>query len=116
MKEENFKDNWRFAVGTTYQINQDWLVRGGVALDKTAVEDEYRTITIPDSDRVWFSLGTAYQASDKMTLDFAVTYIKAHGDAPINESMTLLDLASVQFDGQASGDVWLVGAQLSYKL
>ncbi|QLE87239.1 MULTISPECIES: outer membrane protein transport protein [Shewanella] len=116
VKEENFKDNWRFAVGTTYQINQDWLVRGGVALDKTAVEDEYRTITIPDSDRVWFSLGTAYQASDKMTLDFAVTYIKAHGDAPINESMTLLDLASVQFDGQASGDVWLVGAQLSYKL
>ncbi|QYJ85819.1 outer membrane protein transport protein [Shewanella mesophila] len=116
VKEENFKDNWRFAIGTTYQVNNDWVVRGGVALDKTAVEDEYRTITIPDSDRIWFSAGAGYQATKKLTLDFAVTYIKAHGDAPINESMNLLGMAQVNFDGEASGDVWLVGAQLSYRM
>ena len=116
VKEENFKDNWRFALGTTYQVNNDWVVRGGVALDKTAVEDEYRTITIPDSDRIWFSAGAGYQATKNLTVDFAVTYIKAHGDAPINESMNLLGLAQVNFDGKASGDVWLVGAQLSYRM
>lgn len=116
VKEENFKDNWRFALGTTYQINNDWVVRGGVALDKTAVDNEYRTITIPDSDRIWFSAGAGYQATKNLTLDLALTYIKAHGDAPINESMNLLNMAQVSFDGQASGHVWLVGAQLSYKM
>lgn len=116
VKEENFKDNWRFALGSTYQLSQNWLLRSGVAYDKTAVDDEYRTMTIPDSDRLWLSAGAGYQASENLTLDFAVTYIKAYGDAPINESMNLMDLAQVSFDGEAGGDVWLVGMQLSYKL
>ncbi|QFU25129.1 outer membrane protein transport protein [Shewanella eurypsychrophilus] len=116
VKEENFKDNWRFALGSTYQLNNEWLLRTGVAYDMTAVDDEYRTMTIPDSDRLWFSVGAGYQASENLTFDFAVTYIKAYGDAPINESMNLMDLAQVSFDGEASGDVWLVGMQLSYKM
>ncbi|MCG9697782.1 outer membrane protein transport protein [Shewanella sp. Isolate11] len=116
VKEENFKDNWRFAVGTSYQLNQAWSLRAGVALDKTAVEDEYRTTTIPDSDRMWFSVGAGYQASNNLTLDLGVTYIKASGDAPIDESMNLLNIAQVNFNGETSGDVWLIGAQLSYKM
>ncbi len=116
VKEENFKDNWRFALGSTYQLSQNWLLRSGIAYDKTAVDDEYRTMTIPDSDRLWLSAGAGYLASENLTLDFAVTYIKAYGDAPINESMNLMDLAQVSFDGDAGGDVWLVGMQLSYKL
>ena len=116
VKEENFKDNWRFALGTTYQLTDAWLVRAGVALDKTAVDDEYRTTTIPDSDRLWFSMGAGYQASQNLTVDFALTYIKAHGAAPINEQQNLQNLALVSFNGEAGGDVWLAGVQLSYKM
>lgn len=116
VKEENFKDNWRFALGTTYQLNNQWLLRTGIAYDNTAVDDEYRTMTIPDSDRLWLSAGAGYQVAENLTVDFAVTYIKAYGDAPINESMVLMELAQVSFDGEAVGDVWLVGMQLSYKL
>ncbi|NMH66378.1 outer membrane protein transport protein [Shewanella salipaludis] len=116
VKEENFKDNWRFALGTTYQLDKAWLLRAGMALDKTAVDDEYRTITIPDSDRLWFSVGAAYQATANLTLDLALTYIKAHGDASINESQDLLGLANVSFNGEAGGNVWLAGLQLSYKM
>ncbi|MFA7520426.1 MAG: aromatic hydrocarbon degradation protein, partial [Shewanella sp.] len=49
-------------------------------------------------------------------VDFAVTYIKATGDAPINEQQNLLNLATVNFNGEASGDVWLAGIQMSYKM
>lgn len=116
VKEEHFEDNWRFALGTTYQVNNDWLVRAGVALDKTAANDEWRTTTIPDSDRLWFSVGAGYQATKNLNVDFAVTYIKATGDAPINEQQNLLGLAAVNFNGEASGDVWLAGIQMSYKM
>lgn len=116
VKEEHFKDNWRFALGSTYQLTNDWSLRAGMALDKTAVDDEYRTATIPDSDRLWFSAGTEYQITPKLALDFAATYIKAIGDAPITEDMTLLDLAQINYQAQASGQVWLVGMQLSYTL
>ncbi len=116
VKEENFKDNWRFALGSTYQFNDVWSLRTGIALDKTAADDEYRTATIPDSNRLWFSTGTEYQVTSKLAIDFAVTYIKAIGDAPINEKMTLLDLAQINYQAEASGHVWLVGLQVSYKL
>jgi long-chain fatty acid transport protein len=116
VKEEDFKDNWRFAIGSTYQINDDLLYRAGIALDQTAVDNEHRTLSIPDSDRLWFSSGLGYQASEDLTLDFSFTYIKAHGDAEIDESLNLMDIAQVDFSGEASGDVYLVGMQLSYKL
>jgi len=116
VKEEHFEDNWRFALGTTYQVNNEWLVRAGVALDKTAANDEWRTTTIPDSDRLWFSVGAGYQATKNLNVDFALTYIRATGDAPINEQQNLLNLATVNFNGEASGDVWLAGIQMSYKM
>lgn len=73
VKEENFKDNWRFALGSTYQLNNEWLLRTGIAYDNTAVDDEYRTMTIPDSDRLWLSAGAGYQVSENLTVDFALT-------------------------------------------
>lgn len=116
VKEEYFEDNWRFALGTTYQVNNEWLVRAGVALDRTAAADEWRTTTIPDSDRLWFSVGAGYQATKNLNVDFAMTYIRATGDAPINEQQNLLNLATVNFNGEASGDVWLAGMQISYRM
>ncbi|QDE29595.1 MULTISPECIES: outer membrane protein transport protein [Shewanella] len=116
VKEENFKDNWRYAIGTTYLVNNQWTIRAGMALDKTAVDDQDRTTTIPDTDRLWFSVGTGYQVSQNLNVDVGVTYIRTHGDAPINETQDLLGIASVGFTGEATGDVWLAGVQLSYKM
>ena len=116
VKEENFKDSWRYAIGTTYNVNEQWTLRAGFALDKTAVDDEHRTTTIPDTDRFWFSMGTGYQVSENLSVDLGVTYIRMHGDAPISESQDLLGLASIDFNGEATGDVWLTGVQLSYKM
>ena len=116
VKEENFKDNWRYSIGTTYHLDEQWSLRAGVALDNTAVDDEHRTTTIPDSDRLWFSMGAGYQVSDNLSVDLGVTYIRMHGDAPIDETQDLLGLASIGFSGEATGDVWLTGLQLSYKM
>ncbi|WP_417763525.1 outer membrane protein transport protein [Shewanella sp.] len=116
VKAENFKDNWRYSIGGTYQATKALTLRAGMALDKTAVTDEHRTITIPDSDRLWFSLGAGYALSDAMTVDLGVTYIEAHGDSPINETQSLLNLAQVTYQGEATGHVWLAGLQFTYKM
>jgi long-chain fatty acid transport protein len=115
VKEENFKDNWRYALGTTYTLNDQWTLRAGMALDTTAVDDQHRTTTIPDTDRLWFSVGTGYQLTKNLNVDLGVTYIKTHGDAPITETQSLGDLA-VSYTGEATGDVWITGVQLNYKM
>lgn len=116
VKAEEFEDNWRFAVGTDYRLSDKMVVRAGVAYDMTAVEDEHRTLSIPDSNRLWLSTGMGYAFSERLNLDLALTYIHSQGDAPINEAFKVGDMTLAQFNGEVTGSVWLAGAQLSYKL
>ncbi|KLN63028.1 outer membrane protein transport protein [Vibrio sp. VPAP30] len=118
VKEENWKDNYRFALGATYQVDSKLAVRTGVAYDTSAVSDQNRTITIPETDRTWLSLGATYEFTKQFTLDGGLTYIIAR-DAPITESRGYAsddDAQAIggQFIGEVSGNVWLIGLQANY--
>ncbi|MFC1507843.1 outer membrane protein transport protein [Pseudomonadota bacterium] len=120
IKEENWEDNYRLAVGTTYQLDQKITLRGGLAYDTSAVSDNNRTLTIPETDRVWVSTGVGYEWSKNLTVDAAFTYIFAK-DAPVSEPRTGIasDGSSVPFggtyEGETTGNIWLVGVQASYR-
>ncbi|KJG40799.1 aromatic hydrocarbon degradation protein [Photobacterium angustum] len=123
IKEENWKDNYRFAIGTTYQVNSKLALRSGIAYDMAAVDEAHRTQTIPETDRTWLSLGAGYQWSKNLTLDAGLTYVyakKAHlneTDKSINglASGLLQQPTKLSFAGTTSGDVWLAGVQASYR-
>ncbi|MGF1789945.1 aromatic hydrocarbon degradation protein [Photobacterium profundum] len=110
IKEENWEDNYRLAVGTTYQYTNKLVLRSGIAYDTSAVSDEHRTQTIPETDRLWLSMGAGYNWSQSLTLDAGFTYIFAK-DASMNE----VDPNLGQFKGETTGNVWLVGIQASYR-
>ncbi|MBY7909701.1 outer membrane protein transport protein [Vibrio fluvialis] len=119
VKEENWKDNYRFAVGATYQVDPKLSLRSGVAYDTAAVSTKNRTITIPETDRIWLSVGAGYDVTEQLTLDAAFTYIFAK-DADILESRgydsdNSAEKVGGQFDGQMTGNVWIVGVQASYR-
>ena len=40
---ENFKDAWKFALGARYRSSDAWMWRAGVAVDRSPVEDAFRT-------------------------------------------------------------------------
>ncbi|WP_282248814.1 outer membrane protein transport protein [Vibrio campbellii] len=117
IKSENWEDNYRFAVGTTYTLDQKWTLRSGVAYDMSAVDDKYRTTTIPETDRLWLSVGAGYEWSKNLTLDAGFTYIFAK-DAPISEPRDASDneaaLLGGAFAGEVTGNVWLIGVQANY--
>ena len=117
IKSENWEDNSRFAVGTTYKLDQKWTLRSGVAYDMSAVDDKYRTTTIPETDRLWLSVGAGYEWSKNLTLDAGFTYIFAK-DAPISEPRDASDNEAAgfggAFEGEVTGNVWLIGVQANY--
>ncbi len=119
VKEENWKDNYRFALGATYQLDSKLALRSGVAYDMGAVSDQNRTITIPETDRIWLSIGAGYDVTEQFTVDAGFTYIIAK-DASIKESRGYEsdDKAAAvggTFTGQTTGSVWLLGVQASYR-
>lgn len=73
--QEHWKNTWRFAVGSSYHYNEQWLARVGAAYDQSPVPDAYRTARIPDSDRSWLSIGGQYKPSQSGTIDFGYAHL-----------------------------------------
>lgn len=72
----NFDNTWRVGLGANYQYNDAWKFRFGVAHDKTPVRSAAdRTMTLPDSDRTWLSLGAKYNLSKQASLDVGYSHI-----------------------------------------
>ncbi|MCP3698424.1 MAG: aromatic hydrocarbon degradation protein, partial [Aliivibrio sp.] len=119
VKEEHWEDNYRIALGGTYQLNHKVTLRSGIAYDTSAVSDKNRTITIPETDRTWLSIGAGYEWSQNLSLDAGFTYIIAK-DAPITESRGYESDNEAQgiagsFNGETTGSVWLLGVQANYR-
>lgn len=89
-KPENFDDSVRYAVGLTYTLSEKVTLRTGIALDESASVEDYRSISIPDSDRLWFSAGITYNLTPDSSIDFGVSYID--GDkVDVHEKDALLE-------------------------
>ncbi|MEZ8273119.1 outer membrane protein transport protein [Vibrio splendidus] len=117
IKQENWEDNYRFALGTTYQMTPKLALRSGIAYDTSAVSEEHRTATIPETDRTWLSIGAGYQWSEQLTLDAGFTYILAK-DAKMRETdpgFGGADMFGGSFEGEVTGSIWLVGIQANYR-
>ena len=79
----NIPENWenaiRVAFGTGYKYNDRLKLRAGLAYDESPIPDEFRTSRIPDSDRIWLSLGGGYKLSPTSAVDVAYTHIFFEG-------------------------------------
>jgi long-chain fatty acid transport protein len=73
----NLKDVYRYSAGVTYRPKDSWVLRAGLALDRSPVTSPVdRTPRLPDSDRRWLSLGAGLRASQSVYFDVAYTYIR----------------------------------------
>lgn len=74
-KELQYSNSSRVAFGGTYDIDDKLTLRAGVAYDQAASR-HYRTASIPDTDRTWYSLGATYSFTPNFSVDFGYAYLK----------------------------------------
>jgi len=109
-EEMQWRDNWRFALGAEYQLNAKWTLRTGLAFDQTPVRSkDKRVAKLPDTNRIWASLGVGYQFSENMRFDFAYTRLF------FNRGNIEQSNASGTLEGYYSGGMNLVSMALNYK-
>ena len=108
---ENWEDANFYAIGTSYQIDDQWKLRLGLAYDDAAVKLDYRTPRIPDSRRIWYSTGLEYQYNENLTFDMGFTYIQAK-EASIDIAPRGTS-AGVKADYENSVKMW--GLSVNYK-
>ncbi len=69
-------DGWFFSLGGEYDVMNNLTMRAGVAYEISPIRNaSQRILGIPDSDRVWLSLGATTKITDAITIDLAYTHI-----------------------------------------
>ncbi len=112
--ETDFKDAWRVALGANYMLNDAWKLKYGVAYDQTPVKGaDSRLTSMPDNDRIWFSLGAQWAPSKTSKLDFGATYIYIKDSKIDNDQTTGELLPRGVVTGEYEGNIWIFGAQYS---
>lgn len=107
-KTEDFSDSFRYAIGTSYYLNELWTLRAGLALDEQAAHD---VISIPDTERLWYSVGTSYQFTPTLGVDLGLAYLDGK-DVNIDESLGS-GLPTAKYSSSASA--FLASAQVNYR-
>ncbi|MGR5078387.1 outer membrane protein transport protein [Photobacterium swingsii] len=102
LKEEQFEDSFRYSIGATYTINPEWKVRSGFAFDEQAGK---ATLSIPDTDRYWYSAGMTYTHSRQLSFDLGFTYLYGKSSEFKESGSTF----------SAENDAFLTAAQMNYR-
>ncbi|WHI50139.1 outer membrane protein transport protein [Microbulbifer sp. MLAF003] len=133
IKEENFKSGSRFSLAGEYFYNDDITVRFGYAYDQGAARDGFnrheqeeilattgldlpitwRTLSIPDTDRQWLTLGGTYQYNEKLSVDAGIAYI--WGDDERIQEYTPIPVPTYYDGGTTKTEAWLFSAAINYR-
>jgi long-chain fatty acid transport protein len=110
----DFNDTWRVAFGVNYFHSERWTFRGGLAWDESPVDDDNRTVRLPDTDRYWLSLGAQYKFGKNNALDFGYTHLFT-SDADINRTRAQFGTSlSTTITGEYESSIDVFGIQLTW--
>lgn len=114
---ENFRNTWFVALGGTYNWDEHWTFRAGVAYDETPVRSQFITVRLPDADRFWLAFGVGYKFSPGFSVDLGVAHIFMR-DSNLNSSVnsTLFQPGSIDhISGKFTNQVDLISLQTRFR-
>ncbi|MGF6098376.1 OmpP1/FadL family transporter [Pseudomonas sp. 18175] len=106
---QNWHDTWAYALGTSYQVTKQVVLRTGLTWDQSPTNNTDRSPRIPTGDRTIFSVGLGYAVMDNMTVDLAYSYLKEE-PVKINKANNLGSY-SAKYENSANG----FGLGVTYK-
>jgi len=107
-----FDDTWRVSVGANYHYSERWTFKAGVAWDQSPVEDQFRTVRLPDNDRTWVAFGAKYNVSPSAAIDFGYTHLFI-SNASINNTRVGSGGLTTTVVGTFEGSVDVLSVQYS---
>ena len=107
-KKEDYSNSSRYSVGGEYYLSEAVTLRAGYAFDEQGGK---ATMSIPDTDRKWYTAGMTYKATPALSFDFAAALV-AGKEITFEESLPAAGGASATLT--SSGDAYIYSAQMNY--
>jgi len=112
IKDYEWADAGHISVGSTYYPSENWEFRAGYMYDH-APTDTLQSVSIPDANRHWISLGSTYKISQSQSFDLGISYILAE-DTSVEESLTIIPGTESSINGIVESSAWLFGLQYNH--
>jgi len=109
IEEFNWEDTTRYSAGVRHTLQNDTVLRFGLAKEESTQSSDNRSAISPDSDRVWATIGAGFKPADNLSIDVAYAHIFVD-DADIYK-----DSRGAVLDGTYELDANVIGAQLNYQ-
>ncbi|ULJ60511.1 OmpP1/FadL family transporter [Wielerella bovis] len=113
----NWRDTYKVAVGGSYQYSEPLQLRAGIAFDQSPIKtSQDRLNTMPDANRIWYSVGARYTHKKNHVFETAFTYVDIKDSNFKAEQATGSDVdskgaTSARFKTYAS----ILGMQYTYR-
>ena len=65
-----------YSLGLSYRIDNQWAIRGGLAIDKQPIPGSTRSVRLPAGDRTIAALGGTWSPLQNLDIDLSYMYIK----------------------------------------
>ncbi len=107
----DYRNGWYASLGGEYKLNKAWTLRAGVGLEHAPVNDDNRTVRLPDSDRTWTSIGATYALDERMSFDVSYAHLFAK-----NGTITTPAAGVGTFYADTKGRVDIFAVGVNFKL
>lgn len=110
-EDYNWKESWFYSIGGEYAFSDKFTFRAGVARDDSPISRPYRTPRMPDQDRMWYSLGLTWKATENFDLSASYTKI----DLVDTPEVDILSSSGSRLVGEYDGGADLYGISAQYR-
>lgn len=108
-KDEKFNNNSRIALGMSYDVIEVLTLRAGIAYDESA-SVAHPSISIPDTDRTWYTLGATYRFTPNLSVDLAYAHLRGS-----KNTFTESQVTSAVGEFKVKSTANLYGLNVNYK-
>jgi long-chain fatty acid transport protein len=111
--DANWSNSTFFSVGGEYDYSKKLTMRAGMAYEYSPINDpKKRLVGVPDSNRIWASLGGTYNMTEATSLDLAYTHVFLQ-DSTFERNNTANSL-TLKGTIEASTDILSVGVKTKF--
>ena len=113
----DWEETYRVALGASVKpTGSDWTWRFGAAYDESPVKSaETRSARLPDTDRIWLTVGAGFHPSDDLRIDFGYAHLFMN-DAKISKTATAgtEDFSRGSLNGSYEASVDILSIEAEY--
>ncbi len=110
-----YKDTYIIRFGAQYNISEQFSLLGGIYYDQMPVEPEYVNPSLPDTDRLGFSIGAEAKISKQFGISGSYLFIRG-SQLTVTDSQEIYTTGDSPFNGTYNSSANLLSLSLNYYL